>query len=131
MATQSVRQRSEIREPNPEKLVIEALTAITDRSREARRALVSFLKGYGNTIREGPWIDETKRSPAGTTDALSRDRVSLRQLHPILETLVAYTLRTREPIQLTEYVRQRLARSICTQYRDAEGRVFAVTLDQA
>ncbi len=30
---------------------------------------------------------------------------------------------------LTEYVRNRLARSICTRYRDAENRLYVVTLD--
>ena len=32
---------------------------------------------------------------------------------------------------LTEYVRHRLARTICTRYRDADNRLYVVTLDPA
>ena len=32
---------------------------------------------------------------------------------------------------LTEYVRHRLARTICTRYRDKENRLYVVTLDPA
>ena len=38
---------------------------------------------------------------------------------------------TKDPILLTEYVRHRLARQICTRYRDAEGELYVVTLDPA
>ncbi len=37
----------------------------------------------------------------------------------------------RTPSLLTEYVRHRLARSICTRYRDKENRLHVVTLDPA
>ena len=62
---------------------------------------------------------------------LLREGVPIRQLGPILETLGDYAPRTKEPILLTEYVRHRLARSICTRYRNAENRLFVVTLDPA
>ena len=32
---------------------------------------------------------------------------------------------------MTEYVRHRLARTLCTRYRDSESRLFVVTLDPA
>ena len=60
-----------------------------------------------------------------------REQVSIRQLAVILETLGDYAGRTNDPIWLTEYVRHRLARTICTRYRDAEKRVFVVTMDPA
>ncbi len=50
---------------------------------------------------------------------LLREGVPIRQLGPILETLGDYAPRTKDPILLTEYVRHRLARTICTRYRDS------------
>ena len=60
---------------------------------------------------------------------LLREQVPIRQLGPILETLGEYAPRTKDPILLTEYVRHRLARSICSRYRDKDNRLFVVTLD--
>src|SRR5207253_8147618 len=62
---------------------------------------------------------------------LLREQVPIRQLGPILETLGDYASRTKDPILLTEYVRHRLARTICTRYRDKENRLHVVTLDPA
>ncbi|MDP6443014.1 MAG: flagellar biosynthesis protein FlhA [Pirellulaceae bacterium] len=62
---------------------------------------------------------------------LLREEVPIRQLGMILETLGDYAGRTKDPIWLTEYVRHRLARTICTRLRDAEGRLVVVTLDPA
>jgi flagellar biosynthesis protein FlhA len=62
---------------------------------------------------------------------LLREAVPIRQLGAILETLGDYAPRTKDPILLTEYVRHRLARAICTRYRDQENRLQVVTLDPA
>jgi flagellar biosynthesis protein FlhA len=62
---------------------------------------------------------------------LLREQVPIRQLGPILETLGDYAPRIKDPILLTEYVRHRLARTICTRYRDKEDRLHVVTLDPA
>ncbi len=62
---------------------------------------------------------------------LLREEVSIRQLGVILETLGDYASRTKDPVWLTEYVRHRLARTLCTRYRDLESRLFVVTLDPA
>ncbi len=62
---------------------------------------------------------------------LLREEVSIRQLGAILETLGDYAPRTKDPIWLTEYVRHRLARTLCSRYRDAENRLYVVTLDPA
>ena len=62
---------------------------------------------------------------------LLRESVPIRQLGPILETLGDYAPRTKDPILLSEYVRHRLARTICSRYRDREGRLWVVTLDPA
>jgi len=62
---------------------------------------------------------------------LLREGVPIRHLGAILETLGDYAPRTKDPVLLTEYVRHRLARSICTRYRDPENRLHVVTLDPA
>ncbi len=62
---------------------------------------------------------------------LLREQVSVRQLALILETLGDYSGRTKDPILLTEYVRHRLARQICTRYRDSENRLHVIALDPA
>jgi len=62
---------------------------------------------------------------------LLREGVPIRQLSAILETLGDYASRSKDPILLTEYVRHRLARAICTRYRDQEGHLHVVTLDPA
>jgi flagellar biosynthesis protein FlhA len=62
---------------------------------------------------------------------LLREAVPIRQLGAILETLGDYAPRTKDPILLTEYVRHRLARAICTKYRNQENRLRVVTLDPA
>ncbi|MGQ9504665.1 MAG: flagellar biosynthesis protein FlhA [Thermogutta sp.] len=62
---------------------------------------------------------------------LLREQVPIRQLGLILETLGDYAPRTKDPILLTELARARLARTISTRYRDAQGRMLVVTLDPA
>ena len=62
---------------------------------------------------------------------LLREQVSIRQLSVILETLGDHAPRSKDPMLLTEYVRHRLARQICTRYRNAEGELYVVALDPA
>ncbi len=56
------------------------------------------------------------------------ERVSIRDLATILETLADFAKLTKDVDVLTEYVRQRLSRSICRQYteRDMSLSVFTV-----
>jgi flagellar biosynthesis protein FlhA len=60
---------------------------------------------------------------------LLRERVPIRNLEIVLQTLGDYADRTRDLDLLTEYVRQALARTICQQYRDRDRVLRAVTLD--
>jgi flagellar biosynthesis protein FlhA len=60
---------------------------------------------------------------------LLADGVPIRDLETILETLGDLDPSTTNPDQLTELVRHRLARAICTLYRDDERRLQVVTLD--
>jgi flagellar biosynthesis protein FlhA len=62
---------------------------------------------------------------------LLRERVAIRDMETILETLGDYSGRTKDLEVLTEYVRHALARAICKQYVDDEDRLWCVTLDPA
>ena len=62
---------------------------------------------------------------------LLREQVSVRQLAVILETLGDHATRSKDPILLAEYVRHRLARQICTRYRNAEGELHVIAFDPA
>jgi flagellar biosynthesis protein FlhA len=62
---------------------------------------------------------------------LLREQVSIRQLSVILEVLGDHATKTKDPVWLTEYVRHRLARTICTRYRDPEGVIHCITIDPA
>jgi flagellar biosynthesis protein FlhA len=60
---------------------------------------------------------------------LLRERVSIRDLVTILETLADYGPLTKDTDILTEYVRQALARQISQQYRPDSGPLPVLTLD--
>lgn len=62
---------------------------------------------------------------------LLRERVCIRNLETILETLGDYADRTTDLGVLTEYVRHALSRGICQQYRDEQRVLHVVTLDPA
>jgi flagellar biosynthesis protein FlhA len=59
---------------------------------------------------------------------LLRERVSIRDLETILETLVAHAGKTRDVDLLTELVRQSLSRQITEKYRGSDGRLRVVNL---
>ncbi|MCX7678576.1 MAG: flagellar biosynthesis protein FlhA [Spirochaetes bacterium] len=60
---------------------------------------------------------------------LLRERVSIRNMVTILETLSTYINYTKDLGLLTEYVRQALARQICKEYADKKGEISAITVD--
>ena len=62
---------------------------------------------------------------------LLRERVSIRNLEVILETLCDYAPRTKDPDILTEYVRHRLAREITAPYVSEDNTLRVVTLAPA
>ncbi len=60
---------------------------------------------------------------------LLRERVSIRDLRTILETVADYTTVSKDPDTLTEYARQNLSRTISHQYANVDGLVHVVSLD--
>ena len=59
---------------------------------------------------------------------LLKERVSIRDILTILETIADYAPLTKNTDVLTGYVRQALARSISKQYRDPDGAITVVTV---
>ncbi len=60
---------------------------------------------------------------------LVRERVSIRDLLTIMETLADYATYTKDPDLLTEYVRQRLGRALTKALESPDRRLFVYTLD--
>jgi len=60
---------------------------------------------------------------------LLRERVSIRDMVTILETLGDYAPATKDIDMLTNYARQGLARNICKQHQSSEGKLEVLTLD--
>jgi len=60
---------------------------------------------------------------------LLKERISIRNLEIVLETLADHARRTKDAVILTEHVRQALARTICQEYMNEKGQIFSATLD--
>ncbi len=101
-------------------------------TRDATKHLIEELKETSPAVVEELMPGTMKLAEVQQVlQMLLREQVSIRQLGTILETLGDYAPRTKDPIWLTEYVRHRLARTICTRYRDDEGKLHVITLDPA
>ncbi|MDQ7032820.1 MAG: flagellar biosynthesis protein FlhA [Desulfonauticus sp.] len=61
---------------------------------------------------------------------LVKEGVSIRDLLTIVETLADYGQITKDPVQLTEYVRQNLARTIVKPYLSSDNTLPIILLDQ-
>ena len=61
--------------------------------------------------------------------ALLRERVPIRDLEAILETIGDWAGRTKDPEILTEYARNALARALCHTHQASDGKIHCVTLD--
>jgi flagellar biosynthesis protein FlhA len=60
---------------------------------------------------------------------LLKERVSIRDLGTVLETLADWSPKTKDTDQLTEYCRASLSRQICRQHMDDSGKLHVLTLD--
>ncbi|MCG8606310.1 flagellar biosynthesis protein FlhA [bacterium] len=60
---------------------------------------------------------------------LLQENIPVRDLSTILETLADRAALTKDPELLTEYVRMALAETISHLYKDANGEIYAMTLD--
>lgn len=80
-------------------------------------------------------VEEVVPDPIKTGDLqkvlqnLLRERVPIRDLETILETLADWAPRTKDVDVLTEYVRHSMSRAICGTYRGEDGTIAVITLD--
>lgn len=101
-------------------------------SRQQVHQLLENLKVHSPKILEELIPDVLKTAQVHQVlSNLLRERVPIRNLETILETLGDYADRTKDLGILTEYVRHALSRTICQQYRDANRVIYLVTLDPA
>lgn len=61
--------------------------------------------------------------------ALLRERIGIRDLATVVETIADYIGATKEPDVLSEYVRMSLKRQITDMYKDASGKIHVFTVD--
>jgi len=95
--------------------------SLVDRVREQNKAVVEeLIPGLLS-------LGEVQR----VLQNLLRERVSVRDLGTILETLADWAPRTKDPDQLAEHVRAALARQICRQHAGTDGALAVITLDPA
>jgi flagellar biosynthesis protein FlhA len=95
---------------------------------EVQKLLKHFAQDYPKVVEE---LVPTLLTLGGVQKVLQnllREQISIRDLLTILETLADYAPLTRDPVMLTEYVRQSLARTITKQWQSAEGDIPAVML---
>ncbi len=60
---------------------------------------------------------------------LLRERVPIRDLESIIETIADVAPRTKDPEILTEYARHALARALCHRHKSDDGRIHCIALD--
>ncbi len=133
------KERAELRGYNvvePSAVLITHLTEVVREhsaellSRQQIHQLLDNLKETSPKIVEEliPDVLKTSQIHQVLTNLL-QDRVPIRDLEQILETLGDYADRTKDLGILTEYVRHALSRTICQQYRDRNRIIRLITID--
>ena len=98
--------------------------------REDVQKLIENLKKESPTI-----VDELTPGimPLGNVQEvlknLLKEHVPIRDMATILETIADHVPTTKDTELLTEYVRQRLSRTICQRYQNGEGKIGVVSFD--
>lgn len=123
--------------------VVEPTGVVSTHLTEVIKRYASEILSRAETLK---LIDNLKQRNAGLVDEvvpnllkagdiqkvlqnLLRERVPIRDLETIIETLGDWAGKTKDADILSEYVRNALARTICAQYKDSAGVVHCVTLD--
>ncbi|MEP9412103.1 MAG: flagellar biosynthesis protein FlhA [Candidatus Brocadia sp.] len=98
--------------------------------REDVQKLIENLKKESPTV-----VEELTPSvmPLGSVQEvlknLLKEQVPIRDMATILETIADYVPTTKDTELITEYVRQRLSRTICQRYQNGEGKIGVISLD--
>ena len=99
-------------------------------SRDATKHLLDELKKTSPAVVEELIPHQMKLADVQQVlQMLLREQVPIRQLGAILETLGEHASPGTDLTTLAECVRTRLARTLCTRYRDEDNRVLVLTLD--
>jgi flagellar biosynthesis protein FlhA len=101
-------------------------------TRESTKQLVDQLKSASPTVVDELIPNLMKLSEVQMVlQMLLREDIPIRQLGLIMETLGDYAPKIKDPIFLCEYVRNRLARTICHRFSDSLGQLHVITMDPA
>jgi flagellar biosynthesis protein FlhA len=106
-----------------EMLTREDVQLLLDRLRKNQPSLVGEVVGTEGEVSVG-LLQRVLRN-------LLKSGIPIRELTAILEALAENAARTKNPTTLTEIVRKSLSRMITEQYRDARGKVMALTFAPA
>lgn len=60
---------------------------------------------------------------------LLRERISIRDFSTIIETIIDFAPTTKDPEALTEFVRQRLCRTLCGHYQNESNKISTIVLE--
>jgi flagellar biosynthesis protein FlhA len=104
-----------------EMLTREDVQLLIDRLRKNQPSLVGEVVGTEGEVSTGI-LQRVLRN-------LLRSGIPIRELTAILEALAENASKTKNVTTLTEVVRKSLSRTITEQYRDAQGRVYAIAFD--
>jgi flagellar biosynthesis protein FlhA len=97
---------------------------------EVQKLIDTVKEDYPAVVHE--LVDEHKMSLGEMQkvfQSLLRERVSIRNIITILETLASYVSYSKDPSFLTEYVRTALSRQITKDYVDQAGTLSVITVD--
>ncbi|MCA9130481.1 MAG: FHIPEP family type III secretion protein [Planctomycetales bacterium] len=101
-------------------------------TREATKQLVDQLKEASPTVVDELIPTVMKLAEVQTVlQMLLREDIPIRQLGTIFETLGECAARVKDPTILTEFVRNRLARTISQRFADTAGQLHVITMDPA
>ncbi len=101
-------------------------------TRESTKQLVDQLKSVSPTVVDELIPGQMKLSDVQSVlQLLLREDIPIRQLALIFEALGDFAGRVKDPVLLNEYVRNRLARTICQRFSDSSGQLHVITMDPA
>ncbi|HDH06252.1 MAG TPA: flagellar biosynthesis protein FlhA [Nitrospirae bacterium] len=96
---------------------------------ETQSLLDNISKTYPKIVEELIPANLTLGAVQRVLQNLLKERVPIKDIMTIFDTLLDYSPKTKDPEMLTEYVRQALSRTITKQYVNDNGRLPVFTLD--
>ncbi|RJQ55756.1 MAG: flagellar biosynthesis protein FlhA [Nitrospiraceae bacterium] len=97
--------------------------------RETQKLMDNISKAYPKIVEELVPANLTLGAVQRVLQNLLKERVPIKDIITIFDTLLDYSPNIKDPEALTEYVRQSLSRTITKQYVSEDGRLPVFTLD--